>query len=144
MADYPLPSFHFQVVWGGAKLAFTEVSGLRIETNTIEYRDGLNPAFTPQKIPGQMKYGAITLKRGVFKGDNDYYAWLNTISLNTVARRDLIISLLDEQHKPVMVWKVHNAWPSSIDAPNLNAGGNEIAIESITIVNEGITIENNG
>ncbi len=142
MADYPLPTFHFQVDWGGAKLAFSEASGLQVETETIEYRDGLSPEFSPTKMPGQRKYSDITLKRGVFQGDNEFYEWWNTIQLNTVDRRDIIISLLDETHSPVMVWKVKRAWPSSLESPGLNADSSEVALESLTIVNEGIVIEN--
>lgn len=142
MPDYPLPAFHFQVSWGGAKLAFTEASGLKVETEVIEYRDGLSPDFSVLKMPGQRKYGDITLKRGVFKGDNDFYKWWNTVSLNKVERRDVVISLLDEKHEPVMVWKVKNAWPSNLEGPSLNASGKEVAIESLTIVNEGVAIEN--
>jgi phage tail-like protein len=142
MADYPIPAFHFQVSWGGAKLAFTEASGLKVETDIIEYRDGLSPDFSKTKMPGQRKFSDITLKRGVFKSDNQFYEWWNTISLNKVERRDIVISLLDENHKSGVVWKVKNAWPSSLEGPSLNATGNEVAIESMTIVNEGIAIEN--
>ncbi len=142
MPDYPLPVFQFQVDWGGTKLAFSEASGLKVETEVIEYRDGLSKEFSVTKMPGIKKYGDITLKRGVFKGDNEYFSWWNTTQLNTVERRDITISLLDETHSPVMVWKVKRAWPSSIESPGMNSTGSEVAIESITIVNEGIVIEN--
>ncbi len=52
MTDYPLPKFHFQVDWGGARLSFTEVSGLDVETEVIEYRDGAMPDYAKMKIPG--------------------------------------------------------------------------------------------
>ncbi len=142
MADYPLPAFHFQVDWGGSKLGFSEVSGLNIEQQVIEYRDGLSPEFSTIKMPGIRKYGNITLKRGIIKTDNEFFNWLNTTKMNTVERRDLTIKLLDEEHNPVMVWMVKNAWPTKIDAPSLKADGNEVAIESIEIAHEGIKIEN--
>jgi phage tail-like protein len=50
--------------------------------------------------------------------------------------------LLNEEHEPVMVWKVNNAWPSKITSPDMKATGNEVAIEQIEIAHEGITIEN--
>ena len=96
MADYPLPKFHFQVEWGGARIGFTEVSGLDVETEIIEYRDGSRPEYTTSKIPGMQKYGNITLKRGVFASDNEYYNWWNTVSLNTIERRDITVSLLND------------------------------------------------
>lgn len=139
---YPLPVFHFTVEWGGESVSFSEVSGLNIESQVIEYRDGANPEFTAQKMPGLQKYGNITLKRGVVDGDNQFYEWLNTTNLNKVERRDLIINLLNEEHEPVMSWKVKNAFPVKVDGPGLKATGNEVAIESLEIAHEGLTIQN--
>ncbi len=68
---YPLPSFHFSVDWGSTQLAFSEVTGLNVEVQGIEYRDGLSPEFSTVKMPGLKKYGNITLKRGVFASDNE-------------------------------------------------------------------------
>lgn len=142
MADYPLPKFHFQVDWGGAKLSFTEVSGLDVETEVIEYRDGLMPVYAKQKMPGMQKYGNVTLKRGVFAADNEFFDWWNTVALNTVERRDVTISLLNENHEPVMVWKVQNAWPAKVAGTDLKADGNEIAIETIELAHDGLVVEN--
>jgi phage tail-like protein len=139
---YPSAVFHFIVDWGGTRLAFSEVTGLNIEAQVIEYRDGLSPEFSTVKMPGLKKFGNITLKRGVFAGDN-YDKWLNTIKLNKPERRDITISLLNEEHNPVMVWKVKNAWPTKITSPGMKATGNEVAIESIEIAHEGITMGNN-
>lgn len=88
------------------------------------------------------KFSNITLKRGVFASDNEYYEWWNTVRLNTIERRDLTISLLNEAHEPVMVWKVKNAWPTKIQSTDLKADGNEVAIESIELVHEGLVIQN--
>ena len=139
---YPLPAFHFQVDWQGTQLAFSEVTGLNFEAQIIEYRDGLSPEFSMQKMPGLKKYGNITLKRGVFAGDNEFYDWVAEIKLNKPERRDVIISLLDEEHNPVMTWKIINAWPTKITSPDLKASGNESAIETLELAHEGITIEN--
>ncbi len=141
MADYPMLKFHFQVEWGGASLAFTEVSGLDVETEPVEYRDGLSPEFHKIKMPGMQKFSNITLKRGTFRGDNDYRAWYNTIALNTVERRDLTISLLNEAHEPVVVWKIKNAWPIKVQSTDLKADGNEVAIETIELAHEGLEVE---
>ena len=142
MSDYPLPKFHFQVEWGGTRVGFTEVSGLDVETEVIEYRDGALREFSKLKIPGMQKYANITMKRGVFKSDNDYFKWWNTVSLNTVERRDVIVSLLNEAHEPVMVWKIKNAWPTKIASTDLKSDGNEIAIESIELAHDGLSIQN--
>lgn len=142
MSDYPLPKFHFQVQWGGTRIGFTEISGLDVETEIIEYRDGALREFSKLKIPGMQKYPNVIMKRGVFKSDNDYFNWWNTVSLNTVQRRDVIVSLLNEAHEPVMVWKIKNAWPTKIGSTDLKADGNEIAIESIELAHDGLSIQN--
>ena len=142
MAEYPLPKFHFQVEWGGSRIGFTEVSGLDITTEVIEYRDGASPEYSKVKMPGQRKFSNISLKRGTFKSDNQFYAWFNTVSLNTIERRNLVISLLNENHEPVIVWKVKNAWPTKITPTDLKADGNEVAVESIELAHEGLTIQN--
>lgn len=139
---YPLPVFHFQVNWGGTNMGFAEASGLNIEVQAIEYRDGLSPQYSVVKMPGIPKYGNITLKRGIVPADNEFYEWLNTTKLNKVERRDLVISLLNENHEPVMSWKASNAFPVKIEGAGLKATGNEVAIESIEIAHEGLTIEN--
>lgn len=144
MANYPLPKFHFQVEWGGANIGFTEVSGLDVQTDPIEYRDGSSPEYIKTKMPGMQKFSNITLKRGTFKGDNDFYAWWNTVALNTIERRNVTISLLNENHEPVVVWKVKNAWPIKVQSTDLKADGNEVAIESIELVHEGLVIQNEG
>ena len=143
MAEYPVPVFHFSVDWGGARGAFSEVSGLSKETQVVEYRDGLSKQYSTIKMPGMQKDNNITLKRGIFTGDNDFYNWWNTVSLNTIERRDITISLLDENHEPVMTWKVKRAWPVKVESPGLKADGNEVAVESIELTHEGLTIENN-
>ncbi|MDB4582342.1 phage tail protein [Draconibacterium sp.] len=142
MAEYPLPAFHFQIDWGGSKLGFSEVSGLSIDQQVIEYRDGLSPEFSTIKMPGIRKYGNITLKRGIIKKDNEFWDWLNTTKMNVIERRDLTIKLLDEEHNPVMVWSVKNAWPTKITSPTLKADGNEVAVETIEVAHEGVTIAN--
>ena len=139
---YPLPKFHFQVEWGGTNLGFSEVSGLDVETEVIEYRHGASPDYSSVKMPGRQKYSNITLKRGTTKADNEYFDWWNTVQLNTIERRDITISLLNENHEPVVVWKVKNAWPSKVQGTDLKADGNEVAIESMEIVHEGLTVQN--
>lgn len=141
MADYPLPAFHFQVDWGGTRIGFTEVSGLTLETQVIEYRDGASPVYSVQKMPGIPKFGNITCKRGIVAGDNQYFEWLNTTQLSQVERRDITISLLNEKHEPVMVWKARNAFPVKVEGPGLKSTGNEVAIESLEIAHEGLTVE---
>ncbi|HWK04704.1 MAG TPA: phage tail protein [Puia sp.] len=142
MAQYPIPKFHFQVEWGGTNIGFSEVTGLDVSTDIIEYREGSSPEYHKIKMPGMQKFSNITFKRGTFKGDNDFYNWFNTIALNTIERRSLVISLLNEKHEPVVVWKVKNAFPVKVQSTDLKADGNEVAIETIEIAHEGLTVQN--
>ena len=141
---YPIPVFHFRVEWGGTNLDFSEVSGLTVEVKPISYRGGLMPEYSSIKMPGVPEFSDITLKRGVFAGDNEFFQWISTVKLNEVERRNLTISLLNGNHQPVMTWKIKNAWPTKVEGPSLNATGTEVAVESIVLVHEGLTVENNG
>ena len=143
MNEYPLAKFSFEVDWGGTKVGFQEITGMTYETEVAEYRHGASPDFSKIKMPGLLKYGNITMKRGSFKGDNEYYEWLRTINLNTVERRTITISLLDETGTPAITWKVKNAFPVKLQATDLKAEGSEIAVETLEIAHEGLTIENN-
>lgn len=139
---WPLPKFHFQVKWDSEELSFQEVSGLDIEAQVIEYRHGNSQEFSTIKMPGIQKSGNITMKKGIFKSDNKFWTWFKEIKMNTTKRIPVTISLLDEDHKPTMVWKVTNAWPTKITGTDLKSDSNEVAIESIEIAHEGIKIEN--
>ncbi len=139
---YPLSAHKFQVDWGGTKIGFTEVSGLDVETEVIEYRHGASPEHTKIKMPGQQKYSNITLKRGTFVNDNEFYDWWNTVKLNTIERRDITIKLLNEDEDPVYTVKVRNAWPTKVQGPGLKADSSEVAIETIELVHEGLSIQN--
>src|SRR5262245_6308674 len=140
--QYPLPVFHFTVQWGGTRIGFSEVTGLTQENQVIEYRDGSFPEYSTVKMPGMRKFNNVVMKRGVIKSDNDFFRWLSSIKLNQAERRDLIISLLNEKHEPVMTWIAHNAFPVKLEGPQLKASGNEVAIESIEVAHEGLEVQN--
>lgn len=139
---WPLPKFYFQVKWDSEVMSFQEVSGLDIEAQPIEYRHGDSPEFSVISMPGIKKSGKVTMKKGVFKSDNKFWDWFSQIKMNTIKRLPVTISLLDEEGAPTMVWTLANAWPSKITGTDLKSDGNDVAVESIEIVHEGITIEN--
>lgn len=138
--SWPIPKFRFEVKWDTAVMSFQEVSGLDSETQPIEYRAGDSKAFSVVKMPGIKKYGNVTLKKGVFKADRKFWDWFNQIKMNTVNRVPVTISLLDEAGAATMVWTLANAWPTKITGTDLKAEGNEVAIESIELAHEGLTI----
>lgn len=139
---WPLPKFSFRVKWDTNVMLFQEVSGLDVESTPVEYRHGDSPAFSVIKMPGIKKYGNVTMKKGVFKADNKFGDWFNQIKMNTIKRVPVTISLLDEAGNPTMVWTLSNAWPTKITGTDLKAEGNEVAVETIEIAHEGLTIAN--
>ena len=142
-AVWPLPSFYFKVEVDGIwEIACKEVSGLDIEAQIIEYRHGNSPAFSTIKMPGIKKSSNVSLKKGVFAKDNKFWDWFNTIKLNTIERKAVTISLLDEGGAPTMVWKLANAWPTKVTGVSLKSDGNEAAVESLDLAHEGLTIAN--
>ena len=141
--NWPLPKFRFTVDWGDqADLSFAEVSGLEATTEVIEYRHGNSPEFSTIKMPGIHKDGNVTMKKGTFKGDNSFWDWYSQIKMNTIERIPVTIKLLDEEGNPTMVWTLKNAWPVKVTGTDLKSDGNEVAIESIEIAHEGLTMEN--
>jgi phage tail-like protein len=139
--EYPVPRFHFQVDWGGAKISFTEVTGLVMEREKIEYRHSDSKDFNKIAMPGLVKNANITLKRGKFEGDFDYNKWLDDVANERAeGRRDVIIRLLNEKHEPVAAWSATRCFPVKISAPDLKSDANESAIESLEIAHEGLKL----
>ncbi|MDQ8184318.1 phage tail protein [Pelagicoccus sp. SDUM812002] len=146
--DYPIPKFHFRVEWGDdARIGFTEVSGLEFETEVIEYREGSSKKYNPSKQPGLTKFSDVTLKRGTFEGDFDFYeSWKQTYyfqegnTTGSLYRRTVNIKLLNEVHEPIITWTLENAWPRKVRYAELKAGSSELLIEEMVLVHEGLTV----
>ena len=139
---WPLPKFYFSVQLGAdTSVSFQEVTGLETETKPIEYRHGNSPVFYPIKMPGLGRVGNVTLRKGIFVNDQRFWTWYNEIKLNTIARRTVVVSLLDETGAPKMVWTLNNAWPTKMTGTDLKSEGNEVAVESIEVAFETLTVE---
>ncbi len=143
---WPLPKFKFSVDWGNIQsdIAFQEVSGLEAETQIIEYRGSNSPEYSTVKMPGIAKYGNVTMKRGIFTNDNLFWNWYDKINMNTIERQTVVIKLLDEKNGVAVKWTLKNAWPTKITGTDLKSDGNEVAVDTIEIAHEGLTIANPG
>jgi len=139
---WPLPKFYFEVKWDSSVVKFQRVSGLDVENEPIEYRSGDSPTFSRVSMPGMLKYSRVTMEKGIFSKDNKMWDWFSEIKMNTIKRKPITISLLDEGGSPTMVWKLENAYPTKITGTDLDAEGNDVAVEKIVIAHEGLTIEN--
>jgi phage tail-like protein len=82
-------------------------------------------------------------KRGYVQ-DNSLWQWYQQIANGENVRRNGSVILMNEAHADVMRWNFENAWPNKIEGPGLKATGNEVAIESLELVHEGLTLELEG
>jgi phage tail-like protein len=134
----PYAGFNFLVEIDGVTAAgFSECSGLTTDTEVIEYREGNDKANTVRKLPGITRYGPIVLKRG-FTGDRSLWQWRLSVINGPIDRRNGSIVLLDETRNEVARWNFQNGWPAKWDGPSLRAKGNDVAIETLEIVHEGL------
>ena len=137
----PYRSFNFQLeIDGVPNGAFSECSGLTAEGDAVDYREGTDLQPNVRKLPGLRKFTNIMLKRG-YTQDTSLWAWYRNIANGVSDRRNVTIILLNEERRPVLRWHAENAWINKIEGPSFKASGNEVAIESIELVHEGLTIE---
>ena len=83
-------------------------------------------------MPAQAKPAKVTMKKGVVVGVSvpTLFAWINSIQLNRVDKKDIYVRLCDENGAAVVSWKVINAFPTKLDAPSFTASSNDVAVES--------------
>ena len=137
----PYRSFNFQLEIDGVPLgAFSEASGLTAEGDAVDYREGTDKQNNVRKLVGLRKYTNITLKRG-YTQDQSLWQWYGNIVSGEPDRRNVTIVLHNEAHEPVLRWHAENAWVNKIEGPSFKASGNEVAMESVELVHEGLTLE---
>lgn len=141
LRDAPYPGFDFLVeVSGFDTMSFQQVSGLGAEVSVIEYRNGDDRRRVLRKQPGLTTFTPIVFRRGVI-GDLGLWEWFDSAgTTNPVDRRSVSISLLNEDHEPVLSWQVFNAWVSKWSGPSLDATSNAVAIETIELTHEGLQL----
>ncbi|MDJ0676398.1 MAG: phage tail protein [Calothrix sp. MO_167.B42] len=133
--NYPIPVFYYRVTIGeDDSHAFSEVSGLSIEYETITYKDGMSYKDGAKHMPGLGTPVNLTLQRGIVRQDSYLLNWINSVQLNTVDKRDVRIDLLDESGEAVVSWTAIDAFPKKLDAPSFNATSNEVAVESLELM----------
>jgi phage tail-like protein len=137
----PYRGFNFRVELDGTNVAaFSEASGLTAEGDSVDYREGTDVPMTVRKLVGLRKYSNITLKRGYVQ-DDTFWTWHKNISNGQADRRNGTIVLMDEERNDVMRWNFENAWINKVEGPSLNASGNEVAIETVELIHEGLTLD---
>ena len=143
----PYKNFKFRVKWDGRPVAgVSKVSGLRRTTEVIRHREGGDPSTT-RKSPGLTEFAPITLERGVTH-DPEFENWANkvwSLGANLGAevslkdfRKDIVLELYNEAGQVVLAYKIYRCWVSQYEIlTDLDANANAVAIEHITLENEG-------
>lgn len=146
--DNPYGAFNFLVtlpdvndpeesLFGG----FSDVSGLGVEVNYSDYRNGNDRENTVRKVQNSYKQEDVTLKRGLV-GATKLFDWVRRVREGAHQPRNVSITLLDEARNPVATFRLRNAQPKKWVGPTLAAkGGGEVAMEELHLVHEGITYE---
>jgi phage tail-like protein len=137
----PYPNFNFVVDIGDAEgIAFAEVELPAAEIEVIEYREGADGPSSSRKLPGRASYGNVVLRRGI-SGRLELWEWFKSVRDGQLQRRDVTITLLDEQRQAVQRWFLRDAWPTKYDPSDLNAKGNEVFVELLELAVDSIEVE---
>lgn len=120
--------------------AFSEVGGLTADGDSVDYREGSDMQPNVRKLSGLRKFVNLTLKRG-YTQDRSLWQWYVNVMNGVDDRRNVTIVLLNERREPVLRWHVENAWINKIEGPSLKASSNDVAMESLELVHEGLTLE---
>lgn len=133
----PYRTHSFQIELDGVTRAgFRECTGLDTSQDPVDYREGTDP-LTMRRLPGLVKYTNITLKWGI-TDDSELWDWRQKAMDGKVERKNGSIVLLDDTGTEKLRWNFHAGWPAKWTGPSLNATSNEVAIETLEIVHEGI------
>ena len=131
------PDCYFSVTGIPGSPVFQEVSGVGAEAMVSEDRAS---AIAPSeiKMPGIMKYQNVIMKRGIFVADDLLWKWFNSISMNTIARKAIVISMLDQTGNTLSQWTLRNAYPVRVTGAVRQSNGKQVAVESIEVRHEGL------
>jgi phage tail-like protein len=139
MAEEAYPGCRFYVMLDGAvQGVFTEVGGLQVEMDVMEYHEGGNNGFV-YRLPGFTKVSNITLKRGMTKS-NDFFKWCANIATGNFRRRNISIVMYDVAGEELMRWNFMNAYPVKWTGPQFQASGAGAAIETLELAHEGMEL----
>lgn len=124
---------------GIVQAGFSEATFSDTTTNAGEYREG-NEHLSLRKFLELTKYGNLTLKRGTINSKEIYEKWRKLVEQGKMkdARKNIAVILLNEDGNPEARWEFEDAWPIKYKAPDMNAKGNDIAVETLEIVHEGM------
>jgi len=136
----PYSGYNFWVEWDGIVHAgFKECSGLTATRKAGMYWEGTDKSLGQRQIPGLNSYGNISLKRGV-TDNQELWKWHKNLQDGVTDRRNVSIILANDKGEEKQRWNLENCWPTVWNAPSFNAASDEVAIETLELVHEGITV----
>ncbi len=139
--QFPLPAYNFMVSIGSDTYSFSQVTGLNLQYETITYRHGMSWLEGDFHMPGRAQPVNLTLERGVVRQGSVLLDWISSIQLNIVSKKDVIVDLLSEEGVALVRWTLQNAFPTQLEAPGFDANTNDVAIERLTLIGNGLRIE---
>jgi phage tail-like protein len=116
---------------------FTDCSGLEVEVETEEYREGGQNEFV-HHLAGRARHPRLVLKHGLSPMDG-LWGWHQDVVAGDVRRRNATIYLLNNEQFPVRWWIVRGAIPVKWTGPSLNAASSAVAFESVELVHQGLS-----
>ena len=136
----PEGNFYFALEIDNIEIAnFLECSGLKTTTEVFEIEEGGNNQYT-HKLPGRTTWENIILKYGV-TADISMLSWRNEVLDGSLAnRRNGSIIMKNLKGDTIRRYQFFNAWPVSWEGPSFNSGSAEIAIETMELAHEGLTV----
>ena len=141
---YPPVSFHFRVEVLGLSsdndTRFAEAGGLSFEVTTEEVAEGGENRYL-QRYPGVPKYSDLVLKRGLLV-QSAVFDWVkDCLGGNQVSPKNVDVTLLNEEHQPLMTWHVINAFPTKWGVADFNSTGNTVVIETLQLAYQYFTVD---
>jgi phage tail-like protein len=140
----PYRNFRYRLeIEGIDQGGFSEATVPDQTVDVVEYREGneIQPVATVRKLTGLTKYGNLTLKWGI-TDSMDLYNWHKDVTQGKIEsdklRKNISVIVIDEAGNDKSRWNFVQAWPTKYDPPDLNAKGNEVSIETLEIVHEGM------
>ena len=141
---YPPVGFHFLVEFLFDKkgtrqqrdndILFQSVSGLNYQLQTDTLKEGGENRFE-HVIPVRSKCTDLVLKRGLFDPNvSQISSWCFDAFTNfKFTPIDILVKLLNEEHKPLITWNVHHAWPKNWKLSDFNVDKGELMIETFEL-----------
>ena len=134
----PLTAFRFLIRVGDSQqisAAFSRFSGVRMEVETIQTRDGDDNRGVKEYTPVFTSYAPVTLSKGVV-GDNEFLDWL--LSAGASAYTGPTGSDLDQKGEPAVGWILQGAMPIGYELDPMDSSRSEVLTESITFAITGL------